>query len=376
MAGPQPAHAPRPPQRTRPALGRLAFLGPGLLGLVLGLWGGLARLGWPVGGVPDLAAAHGPLMVAGFLGTVVSVERAVALARPWGWIGPGLCAAGALLVAAGVPEGAILAAGGAAGLVAVFVALSRREPALHMGVMTAGALCGAVGTASWALGASVAVATAWWAGFLVLTIAGERLELSRLQALPPGARNVLVALVAAALLALPAAHAWPEPGVRALGAIWLGIAAWFGRFDIARRTVRMPGLPRFVAVCLLTGYAWLGVGGAALLAWGPQVAGLRYDAQLHSIFVGFVLSMILGHAPIVFPAVLRLQIPFRAFAWVPLALLHASLLLRVGGDLSGHAGARAAGGLVGAVAVALFLVSTAAGAVGAATRGRRSGAVG
>lgn len=342
------------------------FLGPGLLAFVLGLWGGLGRIGWPLATPPDLVGAHGPLMVAGFLGTVVAVERAVALARPWGWIGPGLSAAGGLLLAAGVHGGAYALAAGAVALVAVFVALSRREPVLHMAVMTMGAGCFAVGTTAWAVGAPVAAIVVWWQGFLILTIAGERLELSRLLALSASARRGLVGILVVSLLAVPTAYFWPEPGVRGLGAVWMALAVWLGRHDIARRTVRRPGLTRYVAVCLLTGYAWLGAAGAALIAWGPQQGGLQYDAQLHALFVGFVLSMVLGHAPIVFPAVLRVPIPFHPSAWVPLALLHASLLVRIGGDVTGHLGARAAGGLWGAVALTLFLVFTGVSAARAA----------
>ena len=222
----RPTSGARPP---RPALERLVFLAPGLAAFVLGLWGGLGRIGWAVATPPELVGAHGPLMVAGFLGTVVAVERAVALARPWGWIGPGLSAAGGLLLAAGVPEGAYPLAAGAVGLVAVFLALSRREPVLHMAIMTLGAGCFAVGTAAWAGGAPVPAVVAWWQGFLVLTIAGERLELSRLLALPASARRALVAILVAALVAVPTASLWPEPGVRALGAVWLALAVWLGQ---------------------------------------------------------------------------------------------------------------------------------------------------
>lgn len=345
----------------------MLFLGPGLLGLVLGLWAGLARLGLAVGATPDLAGAHGPLMVVGFLGTVIGVERAVALARPWGWVGPGLSASGALLVAAGVPAGAALSAAGAFALITVFVALSRREPALHMAVMTVGAVCGAVGTFAWARGAAIPVAAAWWGGFLTLTIAGERLELSRLQGLSATARRLLMLTLTLMLAALVAAHLRPEPGVRVLGAVWLALAAWLGRFDIARRTIRMPGLPRFVATCLLAGYVWLGASGSALLAFGPQAGGLRYDAELHALFLGFVMSMVLGHAPIVFPAVLRVAMPFRPSAWVPLVLLHASLLLRVVGDVTLHPAARTAGAIGTVLALVAFLLSTACNAVRSGT---------
>ena len=49
---------------------------------------GLLRLGWAVPRpATELAAFHGPLMVSGFFGTVISLERAVALARRWAYLG-------------------------------------------------------------------------------------------------------------------------------------------------------------------------------------------------------------------------------------------------------------------------------------------------
>jgi hypothetical protein len=56
----------------------------GFVALVCGTGAGLARVGV---GVPDamagISALHGPLMIGGFLGTVIALERAVAIARPW-----------------------------------------------------------------------------------------------------------------------------------------------------------------------------------------------------------------------------------------------------------------------------------------------------
>ena len=48
------------------------------------MWAGLLRMGWvwpPLR--PTLAALHGPLMVSGFLGTLIGLERAVAMRRSW-----------------------------------------------------------------------------------------------------------------------------------------------------------------------------------------------------------------------------------------------------------------------------------------------------
>ena len=53
-----------------------------VLALLAALWAGLLRLGWRLPPLqPQLAGAHGPLMVVGFLGTLIALERAVALRK-------------------------------------------------------------------------------------------------------------------------------------------------------------------------------------------------------------------------------------------------------------------------------------------------------
>ena len=53
------------------------------------LWTGLVRVGWSLPGAASAPlAAHGPLMVAAFLGTVIGLERAVALGRKWAYGAP------------------------------------------------------------------------------------------------------------------------------------------------------------------------------------------------------------------------------------------------------------------------------------------------
>ncbi|RME44851.1 MAG: hypothetical protein D6796_11275 [Caldilineae bacterium] len=88
-------------------------------------------------------------------------------------------------------------------------------------------------------------------------------------------------------------------------------------------------------------------------------AGPYYDAALHTVFVGFVLSMIFGHAPIIFPAVSGRAIPFSPRFYSHLALLHLSLVLRVAGDLGGSLPLRQWGGLLNVAAILLFLLNTA-----------------
>jgi hypothetical protein len=205
-----------------------------------------------------------------------------------------------------------------------------------MATLAAGALAWLVGNLSLAAGLP---AVPWWIAFFALTIGGERLELSRYLKRPPAVRLYFLAL-AVLLLVTPL-----EP--RAMGLVLVLLALWLMAFDLARITVRQNGLPRYVAVCLLSGYAWLALGGALL---AEQIA---YDAALHSIFVGFVFSMVFGHAPVILPAVLRVKLPYHPVLYLPLALLHASLALRV--FVSAAAGAWG-----NAAAIALFILTAAA----------------
>ena len=75
---------------------RFPLLALGIGSLFCGVWAGLLRFGWSLpAGRANLIELHGPLMVFGFLGTVISLERAVAL----GDLDPGVLAnAGGVVV--------------------------------------------------------------------------------------------------------------------------------------------------------------------------------------------------------------------------------------------------------------------------------------
>jgi hypothetical protein len=157
---------------------RFPLMALGMLALLTALWGGLVRLGWPWPlPWPTLFIAHGPLMVCGFLGTLIGVERAVALGVFWPYAAPLLTAVGTLALLTGLPAPPLMTLG-SLGLVAIFVVIMRRQCALATGTMALGALLWLVGNACWLVGWPVPQVVPWWSGFLVLTIAGERLELS------------------------------------------------------------------------------------------------------------------------------------------------------------------------------------------------------
>lgn len=342
---------------------RYGLLTLGGMGLLAGLTGALVLLGVPMPApARGLGADHGVLMTLGFLGTLISLERAVALGRGWGYLAPLLTGAGGLAIISDAP--ALLAltlfTGGAAAFVAMYVAFDRIERSLHTSVQAVGALAW-LGAAILLLGGrSAAEVVPWLAAFLVLTIAGERLELSRLAQLTNRARIGFVARAALFCIGVAMSVTSADVGMRVAGIGLVALAVWLARNDVARRTVRMEGMPRFVALALLSGYAWLAVGGACWLLFGATPGGPAYDAMLHAVFLGFVMSMVFGHAPIILPAVLGTPLPYRPRFYLHLALLHVGLLLRiVAGDLLGSEVAWRAGGILNVAALLLFATSSA-----------------
>lgn len=314
---------------------RLPLLVLGFVSLAFGVGGGLARL-TPFGFSAIAISLHGPLMVSAFFGTVISLERAAAIDRPWAYAAPLFAGLGGALMLSGMVRAGFASMALAA---AVFVALSavvmRRQPSLETGTLLAGAAAWLAGNLMLFEGEA---AVPWWIAFFALTIGAERLELSRYLKRPAAVRAAFAVLAAGLLLA----PLFPP----ALGAVLVLLALWMGAFDLARVTVRQSGLPRYVAVCLLAGYFWLTLGGVLI------AASFAYDAALHAIFVGFVFSMVFGHAPVILPAVLRVRFPYSPWLYLPLALLHASLAVRV-------AVSTPAGAWGNALAIALFVATSA-----------------
>lgn len=327
--------------------------------LVTGVFAGLARLGVIVAWGPRYAVDHGPLVVLGAFTTIVGLERAVALGSGWSFGAPVLGAAGAIASLAGLTAGAWTSTGATLLLVAVNVAIVRRQPAPSTWLMLLGSLLLAVGTIAWALRRPVSDVVTTWMGFFVLTIVAERLELSRLAPTPRWARRGL-AVLAAALAAASTAVLFGAPGapvVRVFGALLAALGLWQLRFDLARRLLARAGLPRFAATAVLAAAGWLVVAGGLVALRGLPAAGPTYDAALHGVFVGYVLSMLFAHAPIVLPAVARVELPFTPALYASTGLLHAALLARVVGDLAGSALLRRLGASGNALAIALFALT-------------------
>ena len=352
---------------------RAVFLLPAGVALLAGLDAALLLLGLPAPVRTDrLPEVHGFVMVVGFVGTLIALERAVALRRPAGFLSPGLLGLGGLLLMSAAPLGVGQAVqlAGAIAMTGVYAALWRRQRDDSVLVQALGAVVVAGAELLWLGGVSVPQLLPWLVGFVVLTIGGERLELARI-AMGPGAGPVLVTLAGGLLAGIVATLLWPRIGTQLFGATLLALVGWLATHDVARRTIRGQGLTRFMAGCMLAGYLWLGIAGLIWLIAGPAVDGARYDAVIHSVFLGFTISMIMAHAPTILPAVLRRALPYSPLLIVPAALLHLSLALRLGlGDAYSLHGAWQVGGVLNIVALLLFVVLAAW--LGATARRQRS----
>ena len=350
--------------RNRPMVSRLVFLIPAGVALLAGLDAGLLLLGLPAPVTTErLPDAHGMVLVLGFVGTVIALERAVALRRRAGFAAPALLGAGGLLVISATPLrlGQVALTLGAAALIGVYIPLWRRQRDDSVLVQAFGAVLATGGALLWLGGMPVARLLPWLAGFIVLTIAGERLELARVTLLASATVGQLLGLAAMITLGTVLTLLWPVVGYPVLGLSLLALVGWLVDHDVARRTIRAKGLTRFMAGCLLAGYVWLAVAGGIWVLAGAVTDGPAHDAVIHAVFLGFTMSMIMAHAPVILPAVLRCRLPYHPVMIAPPVLLHASLLLRLAvGDARDLDLARQIGGALNVLALLGFAAITAA----------------
>ncbi|WP_282004928.1 hypothetical protein [Propioniciclava sinopodophylli] len=357
---------PRPTaSRPRAARGRVALLGLGGACLLAGLDAALLAVGvWAPVGATHLPDVHGMVMVLGFMGTLIALERAQALRQPWAYLAPGVLGAGGVALVLGQHlVGQLLLVQGCLLFLAVLLGLWRRAPLPLVAVQALSVVLAAAAAALW-LVVDVAALIGLLAGFLVLTIAAERAELAQL-AMGRRAVPTLVVLGSWVALAASATVVWPDAGARALGLGLVVVAAWLLRDDVARRMVRADGLRRYNGAALLGGYGWLAVAGLTWLVGGVPATDAAYDIAIHATFLGFGMSMIMAHAPIIFPTVLGRPLPYRPALWLPLVVLNTALAARVVGDLTGRGPLWEVGSVGTVVALLLFVVT----AVGVVVRG-------
>ena len=325
-----------------------------LLGLVTGVISGWYRIGWidiPAG----YAGQHGVIMVGSFLGTLICLERAIVIKKKLIFLIPLISGLSILFFLLGFPipaKVALIIAG--AGLSAMFVYFYQKTKELYHIIMLAGALCWLIGNILLLIKNQFIISTGWWVGFLFLTIAGERLELTKF--LPISRFKISILVTSMSLFIIGLLLPFHGIGKYFLAAGLIVSALWLLKYDMAGKALKKEGLSRFSATALIAGYGWLLISGI-LFARG-QMFGYLYDAALHSFFIGFVFSMIFAHAPIIFPGVAGIPVkPYHPTLYIWLVLLHLSLAVRIGANLTMNPDLRQWAGMLNGIVILAFFVN-------------------
>ena len=134
---------------------RVPLLLLGIVALVTAVFGGLVRQPVSLPGVrADWVLLHGPLMVCAFLGTVISLERAVGLPDRWPYAATVILGAAGLHFIAGGPVayGVLQLVCGSAVFFVVTLRVIQLRCELFTVTMSLGALTWLVGNALWLAG--------------------------------------------------------------------------------------------------------------------------------------------------------------------------------------------------------------------------------
>jgi hypothetical protein len=328
----------------------LAFMG--LLG---GLLAGLRRIGWSLPLTPG-AVHHGALMIGGFLCTLISLEKTIPLKRKILFIIPVLNALTLLIIVPGwyyAGVGCMIA--GAAGIILLFSFYFLSQPNDPSNqVMLAGSVLLLIGNILFAVHRFYPVAVMWWIGFVLFVITGERLELSKFLPVSTNSKRLLLMF----LFLFPLGLVLPQHGIGKYfsGVALVGISIWLLKHDVIRIGLWKEGLVKFSAMALLLGNIALLLDGILLVLSGEQV--YTYDSFVHTFFIGYVMTMIFAHGPIILPGVLGISIkPYHPLLYLWLFLLFVSLCLRLFANVILDTELRKLGGLLSALCIVLYFLT-------------------
>ncbi len=297
--------------------------------LILGLISGLGRMGWDVP-IPEVYVHHGAIMVGGFLGSLIALEKIIPLKNYGFLIGP-LFSASSILVFIAGPFQYAVAMIILASLILVFVYATylKKQYSLYLLLAMIGAICWLIGNVLLLWKYFYPLVFPWWMGFLLFTIVSERLELTKFLPVSQMNKNSLIALLCVFIIGITLP--FHGMGTYITGLSLIIISIWLMRYDVIRLTIRKSGLTRFTGIALTCGYVSLMLVGVFLFILRDTAFG--YDIVVHTFFLGFIFSMIFAHGPIILPGVLGLTVkPYHPLFYIPLIILYASLIIRVATD--------------------------------------------
>lgn len=334
---------------------RIPFMMLAVVNLLAGIWAGLNRMGWDLPLAP-LAVHHGAIMVGGFLGTLIALEKVIPLKRNFLLAIPLISAMSLVMAIPGYFNiGVFFLITGSVGLLivlALYVYMYPRD--LSALLMLLGASCLIVGNVMLLQTRFYPSAFPWWMGFILLTVTGERLELSKFLPVSKLTKYLLLGFLALFLLGI--LIPFHENGEYLSGLALTGVAIWMLRNDVISIGLRKKELTRFSAVSLLLANGWLLIEGILMIALPNTLLG--YDILVHVFFIGYAFSMIFAHGPIILPGVLGITgKPYHPILFGWLFLVQGSLLIRVGADAFGSLEGRKISGIFSGVGIMLYFIT-------------------
>lgn len=324
--------------------------------LLSGLWSGLNRIGWDITILP-ITAHHGAIMVGGFLGTLIALEKIIPLKMKALYLIPVSNALSVVFFFANQPQISIyILVASSLSLAGVFLFYFRTQRTIIYILMLVGAVCWLVGNVLLLTNFFYPLAFPWWTAFALFIITAERLELMKFLPVGKLSKNILVVLLASFLIGVTLS--FHGIGNLICGLSLIGIAIWLLRHDMIAINLKKKNLPKFVAVTLLCGYISLLLTGIFFFSLSDQ--WLTYDALIHSFFLGFVFSMIFAHGPMILPGIMGIAaIPFDKILYGWLVVLQVSWLARIFSDVLVEMEIRKFSGLLSAIAIVGYLITIA-----------------
>jgi hypothetical protein len=335
----------------------LFLLPPALLSLLIGIFTGWFRIGWNLP-VSLPSGEHGALMIGSFLGTLICLERSVSYPNRIALLVPLINSMSIVFFLLSLPNTAyIFLILGGFGLTAIYYFIYIKHKGFHILIMMAGSMCYLVGGAVLYSTSFYPFVVMWWIAFLLFTITGERLELSKFLLFKNAVKKqaVLIILLSVFITSIFL------PFHSSIGSIapaisLIGSALWLFKYDMAKHSLKKPGQSFYSGLLLLTGYVWLMIAGL-FFAFGAFF-GSFYDSSLHAFFLGFVFLMIFAHAPVILPAVLKLKIdPFGKSLYIWYVLLNLTLIFRLLSEFSSLAPYKIWAGMFNGIAIIGFFVN-------------------
>lgn len=335
---------------------RLPILLFAMLCLLSGLYSGLNRIGWNLYATP-LTAHHGAIMVGGFLGTLIALEKIIPLKKKSLYLIPIVNASSVVFFFLNQPKVSIyILVVSSIALAFVFLYYYRIQRERIYILMFIGAICWLTGNMLLLTKFFYPLAFPWWAAFVLFIIAAERMELMKFRPISRFNKNIFIVLLLCFVIGV--LFSFHGAGNLICGLSLVGSSLWLLKNDMIGINVKKTNLPRFTAISLLTGYVCLLLTGIFFFSLSDQ--WLTYDAIVHTFFIGFVFSMIFAHGPMILPGVMGIAVtPFNPILYLWLIILHISWLIRIFADVLVELEVRKMSGLLSALAILGYFITMA-----------------